>query len=294
MNSAHIVCAKAAGLFGKAQAFVLAYELFSCALMQKILLRTDDVFVILNAQENVLGVFSFSQGGTILSCLPIVSADVVFALKDFFLQKDVWCLSGKKDFVDTLKTALLEPGEKSAYRIIETRSCLLLRHITLVKKEIACLKTARARIVHCIPQDAPLLMPLHAEYVAEEVLPRGFSQSRAATFLMLEKALKARAVYAVKLREKEKDLFVSKAHITALGSKYLQVGGVYTIPEYRHLGFAQTLLVALLLKNPETTCVLYVRKENVAALRLYTKVGFAPAGEYEVTYLGKNEAHTTC
>ena len=266
-------------LFSKAERFVSKYEAFSCALMQKLCQKSDDVFIILSGQKHIEGVFSFIPSGTVLPCLPEDSRKVRACLKDFFFGKDIWCLSGAKQFVSILKAALMAPLEKSSYKILETRECVLLKSQANLAPTPA---PFGADIVQCNVSHAKLLMPLHTAYFKAEVLPYGFSQTEAASFLILERALRTKSVYAVHIVENKKDIFVSKAHISARGKRYLQLGGVYTIPQFRGKGFAKFLLSSLLLENKNA--VLYVRKENNAAFALYKKLGFVPFGEYEITY----------
>ncbi|HID90401.1 TPA: GNAT family N-acetyltransferase, partial [Candidatus Bathyarchaeota archaeon] len=56
------------------------------------------------------------------------------------------------------------------------------------------------------------------------------------------------------------------------------IGGLYTRPEYRNLGYA-TSITSVMVKDAlwETGCIgLYVREDNHPAKRVYEKTGFRP------------------
>jgi len=72
------------------------------------------------------------------------------------------------------------------------------------------------------------------------------------------------------------------------------VMNVSTAPEHRRQGIASTLLTALLerLGDPEAQLTLEVRRSNRAALALYERYGFAPAGVRRRYYADNGEDAT--
>lgn len=126
------------------------------------------------------------------------------------------------------------------------------------------------------------LYPLHREYHLEEVLPKGSTLN---TFLCradLLLALQKKRVCALWCFENP----VAKASYNAQGLHWDQIGGVYTVPQWRNKGFAR-VLVRFLAQNSQDNgrnTALFVRKTNPAAFASYTKAGFVKTGEYRIVY----------
>ena len=73
-----------------------------------------------------------------------------------------------------------------------------------------------------------------------------------------------------------------KAELSAWTPEAVQIQGVWTHPRWRRRGVATAGMTALceLLLRDVPTCTLYVNHYNVAAIRLYAKLGFTQIGEF--------------
>lgn len=133
------------------------------------------------------------------------------------------------------------------------------------------------------PQAADALMPLEIAYQKEEVLPKCRALSVRATRLMLEKALRAQRVATL---VDAAGAPVSKVSLNAVGYNCVQLGGVYTLPEQRGQGLARYLVGSTVqaMLQAGRRVVLYVKEENVAALHLYSRLGFTPLGKFSIVY----------
>lgn len=139
------------------------------------------------------------------------------------------------------------------------------------------LKFRRARMI-----DAIGLFPLQKAYELEEVLidPRRFNAT--STYLNLQQHLKREVVFYASVGRE----IVAKAGTNARGFTFDQIGGVYTVESLRNRGVAAALLRVLLdhIRSEGRRVSLFVKKENIAALRLYEKLGFIREGEFRITY----------
>ena len=66
----------------------------------------------------------------------------------------------------------------------------------------------------------------------------------------------------------------------------MQIGGVYTDPEYRGRGYAAAVVRYLSQKAVSVgkRPVLYVNEVNTAAVKAYVKAGFAAGDRYRICY----------
>jgi ribosomal protein S18 acetylase RimI-like enzyme len=76
---------------------------------------------------------------------------------------------------------------------------------------------------------------------------------------------------------------VATAAVTTGSSGMVQVGGVYTLPEFRNRGFGRAVVAGSLLSLRERgirKAILFTGKDMPAAQRMYWALGFRPIGEY--------------
>ena len=62
---------------------------------------------------------------------------------------------------------------------------------------------------------------------------------------------------------------------------YVEISAVCTDPEYRGRGYAATLVRAVMADIAPALPILHARKDNVGAIRLYERLGFATRREFE-------------
>jgi len=132
--------------------------------------------------------------------------------------------------------------------------------------------------------DAEELFPLQKGYEMEEVVidPAQFSDGQC--MKTLRRSLHTDLVYVAE----RAGLPVSKAATNARGFVVDQVGGVYTEPPDRNRGYAKAVVIALLkaIFQEKSAACLFVKKRNRPAISLYDRLGFAPIGDYVISYYG--------
>ncbi|TFG60890.1 MAG: GNAT family N-acetyltransferase [Spirochaetales bacterium] len=129
---------------------------------------------------------------------------------------------------------------------------------------------------------ARLLHPLQEGYEKEEVLLSPDRFNRTASLTHFRKQLESQIIYYAVYD----GIPVSKAGTNAMGYEYIQLGGVYTLQDFRSRGIASfvvhTLTEDLLAKGMKIT--LFVKHQNLAALTLYEKMGFERKGDFRISY----------
>ena len=73
------------------------------------------------------------------------------------------------------------------------------------------------------------------------------------------------------------------------GKNCVLLGGVYTLPKYRNCGLAKALLngVTQQFAARAKKCTLFVRTQNLAAIKVYEKTGFKKFCNFEIIYYWK-------
>jgi predicted GNAT family acetyltransferase len=79
---------------------------------------------------------------------------------------------------------------------------------------------------------------------------------------------------------------VGKINTNAAAFTRSQIGGVYVHPDYRGLGIATGLTAAMVqeLAAAGKGVSLFVKKRNLAAQRVYRRIGFRVIGDYRICY----------
>lgn len=127
-------------------------------------------------------------------------------------------------------------------------------------------------------EDSEDLIALHGDYEREELL---MNSSRAETEYRI-RMLQAHQMISVAYLGSS---LIGKINTNARGIFCDQIGGFYVKPEYRSMSVGAALMNHLLLRimTAEKDAVLYVRRGNVPALRIYDNAGFLPVGEYAMS-----------
>lgn len=149
------------------------------------------------------------------------------------------------------------------------------------KAEPAALRAQGIEVRHATMRDLPALSALHGAYEAEEMLINSFvlfSGLHERTVSLLK-----RQIVVVALKDGKA---VGKANTNARGVLADQIGGVYVRPESREAGIG-TLMVGFLvgcIRGKGRNAVLYVRPDNIAAIKIYRNLGFREVGGYRALY----------
>lgn len=130
--------------------------------------------------------------------------------------------------------------------------------------------------------DFSLLWPLQKEYELEEVVfeQSDFNEKRSG--LSFYRDLTVEHHWFGRLGSQ----VVCKASTNARGIKWVQIGGVYTIPTRRRSGLAYLLFRHLIdyFRERSLGVCLFAKKTNQAALGLYRKLGFQIVDDYRIVY----------
>jgi len=131
-------------------------------------------------------------------------------------------------------------------------------------------------------KDIENLLPLQKNYEIEEVLPSSEIFNEAISKKHLSMILKNQITVVAEKSGK----IIAKANTNGKGYIYYQIGGVYTLPEYRNIGIS-TALVSYLIENIFSRGMkasLFVKTNNSAALKVYINLGFSKMEEFQITY----------
>jgi predicted GNAT family acetyltransferase len=185
---------------------------------------------------------------------------------------EAWCVMGPSPWVTRAEP--LMPNSHIQHRI--EYEFLVRPAQTLTAPE------GRGEFRRARAGDLEALFPLQEGYEKEEVLfdPREFN------------AVVSRIHFLKSLKDQEigglwiEGAAVAKAGTNALTERWVQVGGVYTRPEFRRQGLQKRLLSCLLQSwfGEGRGACLFVKKTNPGALDLYRSLGFESSGEFTILY----------
>ncbi len=188
--------------------------------------------------------------------------------------RKLYCIIGMSETVRQYERALRERIDtRIRYHLMRRfRTIPLPRTIFTEGLRIASLSESEIKSVY----------HLEEKYQYEEVLVHPERFSPAAHLVYFRKTVREQFILYAKLN----GMAVAKAGTNAIGIHHSQIGGVFTAGPYRGRGIARALMIRLLeeIHGWEKDAVLFVRKTNKPAVRLYEKLDFDVIGEYQITY----------
>lgn len=137
-------------------------------------------------------------------------------------------------------------------------------------------------IMRCTENDMENLFEIERNYLQDEVAVRGQKVSDAEVSMRLRQILKNQLYFALI----SDDRIVSKAYTNAIGKNWIQIGGVYTLFQFRQNGYA-ALTVSTLCKRilqAHKNISLFVKTKNLPAQQLYKKIRFSFHSDYKIVY----------
>ncbi len=149
--------------------------------------------------------------------------------------------------------------------------------------EPALPRLPRGMVIREVGEEAARhLFDIQKKYEIEEVLLPGSTFSPGATLEHLKQTLRDQIVLVAEVE----GVPVGKVNTNARGIFYDQVGGMFTERSLRSRGVGTALMLRLLqrIAADRKTATLFVKKDNVAALRLYAGIGFSVEDEFRITY----------
>lgn len=183
-----------------------------------------------------------------------------------------WCVMGPSAWVEPTET--LMPASRVLRRIVYE---FLVRPTAPLP-----IPEGSGELRPVDPREAETLFPLQEAYEKEEVLFNPSEFHALASRIHWSRALNRQEMVA--LWENHRPL--AKAGTNALTSRWAQIGGVYTRPEYRGRGLQKRLMAYFFgrLADQGRGVCLFVKKTNTPALGLYRSLGFQSRGDFLITY----------
>jgi ribosomal protein S18 acetylase RimI-like enzyme len=266
--------------------YLLGYEKFCVSLLSDILHGGKSIYVVRGNFGEIHGVFSWWMGRSILHCLPDVNGrnhiELEQAFSKFFLEhtiKYLFAVIGEQSGTDFIRKVIFktfnkEPDVQIEYYLQENRRFDSRKNLDGMNHQLS--------FSVCTMDEADKAFKVHAEYEKEEVLIPGQEFDEPYAREKFELFVESGAVYLGKI----KNTILTKASISAMAKNYYMLGGVYTVPKYRNHGIAKAMVNYMTTKfeKENKTLVLYVKKDNAVALKLYQDTGFKTVCDWKILY----------
>ena len=293
--------------FSLAQSYLLPIEQKCVFLSQLVRKHSPDIYIILDKNpdnlnnsdkssqlinlQNVLGVFYLNK--SLFHCFKDTSKVNIADFTPLFYeiltqnQASIKNISGEKDgtdfFLEVIRNLSENPDstftKKFNVKQINDYKLMVLPHQQFQDSQKLYNDDF---IMRCTENDMENLFEIERNYLQDEVAVRGQKVSDAEVSMRLRQILKNQLYFALISDDK----IVSKAYTNAIGKNWIQIGGVYTLFQFRQNGYA-ALTVSTLCKRilqAHKNISLFVKTKNLPAQQLYKKIGFTFHSDYKIVY----------
>ena len=293
--------------FPLAQSYLLPIEQKCVFLSQLVRKHSPDIYIILDNNpdnsnnsdkssqlinlQNVLGVFYLNK--SLFHCFKDTSKVNIADFTPLFYeiltqnQASIKNISGEKDgtdfFLEVIRNLSENPDstfpKKFNVKQINDYKLMVLPHQQFQNPQKLYNDDF---IMRCTENDMENLFEIERNYLQDEVAVRGQKVSDAEVSMRLRQILKNQLYFALI----SDDRIVSKAYTNAIGKNWIQIGGVYTLFQFRQNGYA-ALTVSTLCKRilqAHKNISLFVKTKNLPAQQLYKKIGFSFHSDYKIVY----------
>lgn len=293
--------------FSLAQSYLLPIEQKCVFLSQLVRKHSPDIYIILDKNpdnsnnsdkssqlinlQNVLGVFYLNK--SLFHCFKDTSKVNIADFTPLFYeiltqnQTSIKNISGEKDgtdfFLEVIRNLSENPDstfpKKFNVKQINDYKLMVLPHQQFQDSQKLYNDDF---IMRCTENDMENLFEIERNYLQDEVAVRGQKVSDAEVSMRLRQILKNQLYFALI----SDDRIVSKAYTNAIGKNWIQIGGVYTLFQFRQNGYA-ALTVSTLCKRilqAHKNISLFVKTKNLPAQQLYQKIGFTFHSDYKIVY----------
>lgn len=293
--------------FSLAQSYLLPIEQKCVFLSQLVRKHSPNIYIILDNNpdnlnnsdkssqlinlQNVLGVFYLNK--SLFHCFKDTSKVNIADFTPLFYQiltqnqASIKNISGEKDgtdfFLEVIRNLSENPDstftKKFNVKQINDYKLMVLAHQQFQDSQKLYNDDF---IMRCTENDMENLFEIERNYLQDEVAVRGQKVSDAEVSLRLRQILKNQLYFALI----SDDRIVSKAYTNAIGKNWIQIGGVYTLFQFRQNGYA-ALTVSTLCKRilqAHKNISLFVKTKNLPAQQLYQKIGFTFHSDYKIVY----------
>ena len=293
--------------FSLAQSYLLPIEQKCVFLSQLVQKHSPDIYIILDRNsdnsnnsdkssqlinlQNILGVFYLNK--SLFHCFKDTSKVNIADFTPLFYeiltqnQASIKNISGEKDGTDFFLEVIRNLSENSDstftkkfnVKQINDYKLMVLPHQQFQKSQKLYNDDF---IMRCTENDMENLFEIERNYLQDEVAVRGQKVSDAEVSMRLRQILKNQFYFALI----SDDRIVSKAYTNAIGKNWIQIGGVYTLFQFRQNGYAahtvSTLCKRILQAHKNIS--LFVKTKNLPAQQLYKKIGFSFHSDYKIVY----------
>ena len=257
--------------------FVLQWESACIRLCELIKKESADIFAVFDDQQckAVIG-----NEKIITHCIPSPCDEIARLISPLFNTDETFSINGDKTGTDFIAGILAAKGKAIAYRydyiLMEKREGIFDKSYTAL--------SGGEEIVPCAFTIDSLesLKTLQKDYLNIEVARPDHTVSDSYVQATLHQNLKSQIVLAVEVDGTPQ----AKANTSGSGWNFVQIGGVYTSPQFRRYGFARALVATLcnrILRSGKYAS-LFVKEKNTAALNLYESMGFSKVGLWSIAY----------
>lgn len=293
--------------FSLAQSYLLPIEQKCVFLSQLVRKHSPDIYIILDNNpdnlnnsdkssqlinlQNILGVFYLNK--SLFHCFKDTSKVNIADFTPLFYQiltqnqASIKNISGEKDgtdfFLEVIRNLSENPDstfpKKFNVKQINDYKLMVLPHQQFQQSQKLYNNDF---IMRCTENDIENLFEIERNYLQDEVAVRGQKVSDAEVSMRLRQILKNQLYFALI----SDDRIVSKAYTNAIGKNWIQIGGVYTLFQFRQNGYA-ALTVSTLCKRilqAHKNISLFVKTKNLPAQQLYQKIGFTFHSDYKIVY----------
>ncbi len=277
--------------FSRIHDFMVPYEFFCTMLASKIRRREEGIFIVRTDSSIKDGIFGiFQLNGTLFHCFPeftdfstensgfCATAEFCTEFMEFVKDKKIKCVSGEEKSSEFLMNLIGISGRKPYFR----NSYILMSLRKMSVPGFPHILPDGARVVRAVSGDDRILFDIQKNYLEEEVVPPGKILSDFEVGISLRQILNSQIVLLVVKNKK----VAAKLNTNAVGWEWIQLGGVYTEKEFRRSGYAFTLVSAISgrINGKGKGVCLFVKKDNIAAIRLYRKAEFSEKCGYLIAY----------
>lgn len=251
-------------------------------------IRPQELYGIIGIRKTVFHILPFAKTNSQTA----LQQDFIQSFKDFYKKEkfsNPICINGQKDGTELLLQCFTELGinslQQNEYNLLKLDAKKFL--INLKKSE----KQKKDFIIFRCKKDIEenlkkQVLELQYLYEKEEVIPECFSFDENLSRLRFSNSLRSQYILALLFNGR----IIAKAGTNAIGFKYVQLGGIFTLKDFRRQHFSKLLLQTLLFRllRIKKSVVLFVKKENIPANNLYNSLSFNKISEYLIAYFKPN------
>ena len=293
--------------FSLVQSYLLPIEQKCVFLSQLVRKHSPDIYIILDNNpdnlnnsdkssqlinlQNILGVFYLNK--SLFHCFKDTSKVNIADFTPLFYeiltqnQASIKNISGEKDGTDFFLEVIRNLSENPDSTFIKKFNVKQINDYKLMVLPHQQFQDSQKLynddfIIRCTENDMENLFEIERNYLQDEVAVRGQKVSDAEVSMRLRQILKNQLYFALISDDK----IVSKAYTNAIGKNWIQIGGVYTLFQFRQNGYA-ALTVSTLCKRilqAHKNISLFVKTKNLPAQQLYQKIGFTFHSDYKIVY----------